>query len=287
VEDEIYSRFSPPYKTKNAPFESVEELRLVAGMTAEVLYGEDANLNGILDSNENDSDISAPYDNRDGRLDPGLLEYFTVYSYEPMTGTNINSRQDLQSLLEGFLNQQRVTEILRNFPTGGGGGQPGGGQQSQLGSVLEFYLRSGMTQDEFEEIADYLAPTTNILVNVNTASQYVLECIPGIGIDYAAQLISYRESNPSRLATVAWVAEAIGSDTNAVAAGPYITTRSYQYTADIAAVGRHNRGYQRVRYVFDTSEGAPIIVRRQDLTHLGWALGKDTRTELLAWKERQ
>jgi type II secretory pathway component PulK len=290
AEDETYSRFSPPYRAKNAEFESVEELRLVAGMTAEILYGEDANLNGMLDANENDADVSAPYDNRDGRLDPGLMEYFTVYSYEPMTGTNINNRQDLQALLENYLNEQRVTEILRNFPTGGGGGgggQPGGAQPSQLTSVLEFYLRSGMTQDEFAQIADYLAPTTNILVNVNTASQYVLECIPGIGVDFASQLVSYRESNPSQLNTVAWVAEALNSDTNAIAAGPYITTRSYQYTADIAAVGRHNRGYQRVRYVFDTSEGAPIIVRRQDLTHLGWALGKDTRKELLAWKERQ
>ena len=279
AEDETYSRFTQPYKAKNAAFESVEELRLVAGMTVEILYGEDANLNGILDANENDADSSAPYDNRDGRLDPGLMEYFTVYSYEPTTGTNINNRQEVQALLESVLSQQRAGEIMRNFPAGAGG------QQSQMTSVLQFYLRSGMTQDEFAEVADYLSPTTNILVNVNTASQYVLECIPGIGLDYAAQLISYRESNPSQLKTVAWVADALGSDTNAIAAGPYITTRSYQYTADIAAVGRHNRGYQRVRYVFDTSEGSPIIVRRQDLTHLGWALGKDTRAELLAMKE--
>ena len=74
-------------------------------------------------------------------------------------------------------------------------------------------------------------------------------------------------------------------ETNALTAGPFITTHSYQYTADIAAVGHHNRGYQRVRYVFDTSEDAPIIIRRQDLTHLGWALGKDTRTQLLATRE--
>jgi type II secretory pathway component PulK len=284
AEDETYSRFSPPYKTKNAAFESVEELRLVAGMTADILYGEDANMNGILDANENDADASAPYDNRDGRLDPGLLEYFTVFSYEPVTGTNINNRQELQALLESSFNQQRVAEILRNFPTGGGGGAA---QPVQLRSVLEFYLRSGMTLDEFAQIADYLAPTTNILVNVNTASQYVLECIPGIGVDFAAQLVSYREANPAQLATVAWVAEAMNSDTNAIAAGPFLTTRSYQFSADIAAVGRHDRGYQRVRYVFDTSEGSPIIVHRQDLSHLGWALGKDTRTELLAWKERQ
>src|SRR5439155_11732862 len=72
AEDETYSRLTTPYKTKNAAFESVEELRLVAGMTKDILYGEDANLNGVLDANENDGDDSAPNDNRDGKLDPGL-----------------------------------------------------------------------------------------------------------------------------------------------------------------------------------------------------------------------
>ena len=119
-------------------------------------------------------------------------------------------------------------------------------------------------------------------MNVNTASQAVLECIPGIGVDHAATLVTYRESNPSALNTIAWVDQAINNEQVAAQAGPYITTHSYQYTADIAAVGPHNRGYQRVRFVFDTSEGQPIIVRRQDLTHMGWALGKDTRTDLLA-----
>lgn len=278
AEDETYSRLTQSYKTKNAPFESVEELRLVAGMTAEILYGEDANLNGVLDANENDGDDSAPYDNRDGRLDPGLMEYFTIYSREPATGTNINIQPQVRALLESAFSQSRATEIRRQlFPAG---------PPRPMTSVLEFYLRGGFTEDEFALIAKDVTATTNSfsegLVNVNTASQVVLECIPGIGTDHAAQLISYREANPSKLASVAWVADAMGNDTNAVAAGPYITTHSYQYTADIAAVGHHNRGYQRVKYVFDTGEGTPIIVRRQDLTHLGWALGKDTRAELLA-----
>src|SRR4030095_11147685 len=115
--------------------------------------------------------------------------------------------------------------------------------------------------EQFAQVADYLTATTNAvtegLVNVNTASEPVLECIPGIGVDYASQMVSYRESNPSKLATVAWVVDVIG-ETNALTAGPYITTHSYQYTADIAAVGHHHRGYQRVRYVFDTSEGSPL-----------------------------
>ena len=275
AEDEAYSRLDYAYRAKNAPFESVEELRLVNGMTAEILYGEDANLNGILDANENDADDSAPTDNRDGRLDRGLMEYFTVYSYEPASGTNITSRTNVQALLQEVL-PARAGEIM---------GQPGmnAAAFNTINSVLGLYLSSGMTEDEFTLVAEHLAPTTNLTVNVNTASEAVLECVPGIGTQFAAQLISFRESNPSRLGTVAWVFYALGEDEAAArAVGPFITTRSYQYTADIAAVGPYNRGYQRVRYVFDTSEEAPKVIHRQDLSHLGWALGRETRTELLA-----
>jgi len=282
AEDETYSRATTSYKTKNAAFESVEELRLVNYVTTEILFGEDANLNGILDANENDGDSSAPYDNRDGRLDPGLMEYFTVYSYEPMTGTNINTQADVRALLQSVLTSDRVTTIMGNLFPGGGGGVGGGGNTQTYTSILHFLIRGNLTADEAAQVSPYLAPTTNIMVNVNTASQAVLECIPGIGTDYAATLVTYRESNPSALGSVEWVATAMNNDASAIQAGPYLTTRSYQYTADIAAVGPHDRGYQRVRYVFDTSEGAPIIARRQDLTHLGWALGKDTRTDLLA-----
>jgi len=57
-------------------------------MTTEILYGEDTNLNGVLDPNENDGDVSLPTDNRDGRLDAGLLEYVTVYTRQPNTGSD-------------------------------------------------------------------------------------------------------------------------------------------------------------------------------------------------------
>ena len=56
--------------------------------------------------------------------------------------------------------------------------------------------------------------------------------------------------------------------------------RTYNISADIAAVGHYGRGYRRVKFVFDTTEGAPMIRYRQDLTHLGWALGKYTRQQL-------
>jgi type II secretory pathway component PulK len=126
--------------------------------------------------------------------------------------------------------------------------------------------------------------STNLqgLVNVNTASETVLACIPGIGTDKASTIVAYRQSNSSQANSIAWVAEVLDHDMTRVRqAGRYITAHSYQFTADIAAVGHHGRGYHRVKFVFDTSDGAPRIVYRQDLTHLGWALGKQGRTDML------
>jgi hypothetical protein len=111
-----------------------------------------------------------------------------------------------------------------------------------------------------------------------------LACIPGIGVDNAPTLIASRQSNADRLSTMAWVPEVLDR-ANALRAAPYLTGRSYQFTADIAAVGHHGRGYSRVKFVFDTSEGAPKIRYRQDLSHLGWALGKQAREALLLAKQ--
>ena len=57
-------------------------------MNMDILYGEDANLNGMLDPNENDGMTLPPYDNQDGILDPGVFEYVTTWSHEATLGTN-------------------------------------------------------------------------------------------------------------------------------------------------------------------------------------------------------
>ena len=149
-----------------------------------------------------------------------------------------------------------------------------------------------MTLTEFAQIATNLTTTSGTYiygrVNVNTASAAVLTCLLGGDTGAAQQLVNYRQSNPNNLTSIAWVMDALGQsypdDLAALEAGDYITTQSYQYTADIAALGPYGRGYRRVKFVFDTSSGTPKIVYRQDLTHLGWALGKEVRQNLLLAK---
>ena len=71
--DNTYSQLAEPRRNKGGPFESVDELRLVSGATLELVLGEDTNRNGALDANEDDGEQSAPRDNQDGQLQPGLL----------------------------------------------------------------------------------------------------------------------------------------------------------------------------------------------------------------------
>lgn len=283
AEDETYQAGTPAYRCKNAPFESVDELRLVSGTSLELLLGEDTNRNGVLDPNENDGDNSLPADNRDGRLDPGLLEYVTVYTQEPNTrldGTprlsiNSTNQQELASYLQEKLGVEQANQVLAQV-----------GAQPNFRSLLEFYLRvrSQISATEFAEIEGDLTISTNSvlegLVNVNTASEAVLACIPGIGIENAPAVIAARQKDAARTHSVAWVADAL-PEAAAIQAGPYLTGFSFQHSIDIAALGHHGRGYQRVRFVLDTTQGGiPRIVARQDLTHLGWALGRELREDL-------
>lgn len=278
AENEVYARLNPARTCKNARFETVEELRLVYGIELTDLYGEDVNRNGLLDPNEDDGDLTWPPDNRDGRLDPGLLEYVTVYSRQPNTQadgsakTSVNNRQQLQTLFQSTFDQDRAQQLMAGYP-----------QTPRFNSVLAYYASSQLTDAEFRQVENQITATnaavTEGLVNINTASEAVLECIPGIGTTNAPTIVAYRQSNPDELDSLAWVKEVL-STAAMTQAGPYVTGKTYQFTADVAAVGRHNRGFRRIRYVFDTSEAEPKVVERQDLTHLGWALGPDLREEM-------
>jgi DNA uptake protein ComE-like DNA-binding protein len=287
-----YATRPQPYQSKNGPFESIDELRLLYGGDMDTLVGKDINRNGILDPNESDS-------NHNRQLEPGVLEYVTVYSREPNTYSNgvprvslrnVTSTGPLAQLLNNALGAAKARQALVNASVvslTGGNSTP-----QTFASPLQFYRRSQMNADDFAKIADFIttAATTNAYIegriNINTASAEVLACLPGVSdtADLATTLITYRQSNPDKLTSIAWIVDALSQNSSALTAlqtNDCITVRSYQFTADIAALGPNGRGYHRTRFIFDTADGYPKIVYRQDLTHLGWALGRQVRQTLL------
>ena len=274
------------YAPKNAPFETEDELRLVYGATESLLVGEDANRNGVLDPNEKDL-------NGNGTLDPGLFDYTTVYTREPnfhadgTTLTNVNTARasDMRSMLQSAGISTSYANSLTNA-------RPYAGL---FGFALQC-KNLGMSSSDFANIAAEVATSTNLYlrnrVNINTASADVLSALfMGRNVDEqtaesAAQtMINYRQQNPQLLNSVAWMIDALGNNNPAVTAlrtHDDVTTRSFQFAADIAAVGPYGRGYRRVKFIFDMSDGAPKILYRQDLSRLGWALGQKVRDNLTA-----
>lgn len=282
AESETYLRRQPGYASKNAPFESVEELALLNGADRTILYGEDANLNGMLDPNENDGGKTPPADNSDGKLDPGVIEYVTVFSREPNKRSDGSARvnvsapsEELATLLRETFGDQKAAEIQVRL-------RPG------YRSVLEFFIASGMTADEFAQIGDAVtvsnSKSTPGLINVNTASETVLACVPGVDVEKASALVAARLTRAEQGTGIGWVVETLGEE-GAIQAGRYLTGQSWQVSADVAAVGRHGRGYRRTRFVIDNSADAPRIIYRRNLAPLGWALGSDIREALASTKE--
>ena len=289
------------YTDKNSPFETVDELRLVYGATIDLLVGEDVNRNGVLDANETDV-------NGNGTLDPGLFEYVTVYSRQPNFHsdgtmlTNVTKYAELRALLQSDFSASRANQIMSAVTNRLGITSSGAGRTINIKNLLQLYLASGMTSAEFAQVAYGITDTTNLytpgLLNINTASATVMTALfMGLGIDQstaqgaAQSLVTYRQQNPNNLNAISWIVDALGNtspvvQTLANAPRDYITTESFQFTADIAAVGPFGRGYRRVKFVFDISEGSPKIIYRQDLSRLGWALGEKARAAWVA-KETQ
>jgi type II secretory pathway component PulK len=137
TEGEYYRNLDKPYRIKNGPFDTVEELLLVKGVTNEILYGEDFDRNGLLTPNEEDGDESFPLDNQDDELNQGLYPYLTVVSYDEnvsndrrpriyLAGEEASVREELS--LE-FEEEPEVVDFIiaatRGQGSGGGTGLPG------------------------------------------------------------------------------------------------------------------------------------------------------------------
>jgi hypothetical protein len=265
-----------------------------------VLVGNDLNLNGVVDAGETTTGA--------GGQTQGLLQLCTVYTREPnfllyqdqdvlLTNVSTASEPDLQDLFQSADVSSSYAQRIRDYthPTPGGGGA---GTTVAFNGILDFCVfckNAGMSSQDFSKIYPYVTTSTSTYirgrVNVDTAGLTVLTALfwgvgysqgvdQGTAESAAETVINYREQNQGNLYSVAWLVDALGATSPVIKAlqrGDYITARTYQFEADIAAVGPYGRGYRRVKFIFDTSDGTPKIIYRQDLSSLGWALGDKAR----------
>jgi DNA uptake protein ComE-like DNA-binding protein len=137
AENDYYESLTPPYRCKNGPLDTLEELLLVKGVTPQLLFGNDLNRNGVLDPEEDDGS---------GTLDLGWAAYLTVYSRELNVDSQGNPRiyindSDLDSLYASL--STAVGSDLANYiiayriygPSSGASGASGAGGAAGVGGA--------------------------------------------------------------------------------------------------------------------------------------------------------
>ena len=184
-----------PYRAKNAPFESVEELLLVKDFTEGDLYGYDKDHDGALSEAERGAGGIASKVDSAGAGGRGLFPYVTVYSSEPNKDTTGAARLDLN----GGTAATQLTQLLTTAL-----GQPATQVNNTLRNaakpytnVFDFAVKAGLKPEELGKFIDGVtvgAQTRRVgLVNINTAPAEVLLCLPGLTQDDVNTLISKRE----------------------------------------------------------------------------------------------
>jgi len=204
-----YENLAIPYTIRNGLLRTIRELLQVKGVTEELLYGEDTNLNGLLDYNEQDGELSPPADNGDEYLDEGWIAYLTCYSYERNVDADGNRRININEADERQLeNQLQISSSQAKWIVE----NRGGGYESIADIINDRSPRqaggdAGSTEDDssgrneneaqpvdlstFNQIADRITISGEEKIpgkiNINTAGEEVLTALFG-GDEQARQL---------------------------------------------------------------------------------------------------
>lgn len=226
AETEYYSGLQRPYIPRNGRIQTARELAAIRGVSQEYLLAEDANQNGLLDPEEDDGELTFPPDNRDGRLDAGWSGLISFESWvqnrtaagEPRVNVQSADETELtkitgitpelakaiveyrgQNQIENLADLLDVSAMSRpqaQPPRGEGENAPGqpppqAAQAQPTGPKL-------ISEDLLLQIADEVTAQNETahygLVNINSASPQVLQCLPGITEELAYAIVRHRES---------------------------------------------------------------------------------------------
>ncbi len=231
AETEFYASLQPPYVPRNGPLQTIRELLMVAGVSRELLLGEDVNQNGLLDPEEDDGNDAYPPDNRDGILDSGWSGMMTLDSAVQNANAAGQARVNVQSAPESSLasvpgissdlakaivayrGQNRLENLAdlldvaavnpQNQPPPQPAPGPDGRTSPQSAQppnnpALQPAGPKLVSEDLLVEIADDVTTSDDQdqagAININTASLPVLICLPGISRELAQAIISHRHS---------------------------------------------------------------------------------------------
>jgi type II secretory pathway component PulK len=139
------------YGCKNGPLDTIEELLLVRGVTPDLLFGMDANRNGMIDVNEANLPSLAESTASSSEVDRGWASFLTLFSVEanvrpdgtPRIDLNGSDLQQLKDDLTTVFEQEWVDFIIAYRQFGPYTGQ----EQASQGTIVKLdYSQPGQTQ---------------------------------------------------------------------------------------------------------------------------------------------
>lgn len=262
AESPYYMSLAEPYMAKNSQFDTIDELLILKGMTLDILYGEDTNLNGTLDVNENDGNESYPVDNSDGVLDRGWFPYICVYSYEPnisSTGTeriNINDadEEELQEEFGETLDNQDIRDIVQ-------------GQEDDGFETIAHVLDSGLDVNKWLQIVDRITVSDEEKlfgrINLNTAPDTVLRCVFSEPTDepLIQSIIQYRENNTTGFENVGQLLNVEGMNEDRLQEViNQFCTKSAVFSARSIGYLERSGAYKKIFAIVDRGDEYPKIM---------------------------
>ena len=295
AEQDYYDTLPQPYQIKNGLLATLEELLLVKGFTGGIVYGEDANRNGLLEPNEDDGDASFPPDNGDGQLDRGLRAWCTITTYEPNVSAagvprvNIKTADDKKLASAGlapetvkFIMAARAAKFDLSDPS------------VLLNASLEVddprrpgqktRLESGVNAGNLAVVMDNCTTGGVPLrgqevlvgrVNLNTAPRQVLGALPGLNDEDLVQRIIERRQTleESAKSSTAWIyTQNMVGDAVFKQITPMVTTRSFQFRIRSLGYSLGSGRFCVLEALIDVASGQPRITYQRDLTRLGLPL---------------
>ncbi len=256
--DAAYQGAPVPYAPRNGPFQTVDELRLIRGVTDHLFFGEDANHNGRLD----------PSEDRDGngQLTLGLRDLMSVDNREPATNIDGEERIEIvsdprrmrqpQARLIGLFGEERgniLTEQMRN-------GAP-------FANRLDFVNALTLSDDEILVVWNNFKGAEGRLglIDAWSVPETILRNL--VSAEIANAILAARPAtftpNP------AWLVRALNR-AQTREAGAYLTSGSYQFRADIIAVENSGAGWHRLEARIDCSNGTPYLSQLRSTNAAGW-----------------
>jgi len=303
-EQEYYDRLDVPYVIANGPVATIEELLLIKGFDAETIYGEDVNLNGLLDANENDAENTFPIDDADGQLRLGLLALATTSSYEPMLTSEGEPKASVQAgpqeLLAAGIPYETVVYLHVLANEGNNVEHPAellnAGYRVRKdykiwdGTQLNAneWIESEVAEEELPVVLDLLAghsgSSGNVkkgLININTAPVNVLVTVPGIDKSIAESIVTVRSGlDGETKSTIGWLyTHGVLDEDKFKDIASFITARSYQYRVRSIGFGVPCGRIRVLDAVIDLAQGPPRITYLRDITRLGAGVSLDLESE--------